>query len=139
MHEEADIRMSKNIRNITFFVYIYEVTFCFISLWLHEHLRVNKYTWTLMLCHCDPRYVYDFVISDSRRPKYPMSFFFGLNVLCGVCVCVCVCMCICVRVTYSIFTCEFCFVAQASLYRVIPSVLDQKKFEYLKDYSLDCE
>jgi len=81
--------MSTNVRDLfLFFLYIYEVTFYFISLWLHEHLRLNKPTWTLILCHCDPRYVYDFMISDSGRLKYPVSFFFGLSFLCGVYVCV---------------------------------------------------
>jgi len=43
-----------------------------------------------LFCHCDPRYIYDFMISDSGRLKYPVSFFFGLSFVCGVYVYVCV-------------------------------------------------
>jgi hypothetical protein len=63
---------------------VYEVIFYFISLCLHEHWLVNKPTWTLILCHCDPRHVYDFMISDSGRLKYPASFFVGLSSRCSV-------------------------------------------------------
>ena len=37
----VDYRVGYFLNN-SFFMYIYEVTFYFISLWLHEHLRVNK-------------------------------------------------------------------------------------------------
>jgi hypothetical protein len=49
MHEEADMYVEKYKGLIYFFMYSYEVTLYFISLWLREHLRVYKPTWTSIL------------------------------------------------------------------------------------------
>jgi hypothetical protein len=49
-----------------------------------------------------------------------------------------------VFIDYCLRVCEFltkqgCFCFNDMIYRVIPSVLDPRKYEYLKDYSLDFE
>jgi hypothetical protein len=64
-----------------------------------------------------------------------MVFTLRLCVLRGLLPCAALIDRVCITEVESVY----CAVQTGALYRVIPSVLDPRKCEYLKDYSLDFE